>query len=94
MFEFYFSVNYPVIHVLRISEEATESETPLRNAKSSVKLSKPLSLKEPKSMAFVDGCDDQHPDKCRNVQLASVKLHKSNELGSDVYLMQGEECNI
>ena len=45
-------------------------------------------------MAFVDGCDDQHPDKCRNVQLASVKLHKSNELGSDVYLMQGEECNI
>ena len=84
-------VNYPVIHVLRISEEA-EKESEMnkqKNAKSSiVKLAKPLSLQEPKSMAFVDGCDE-HPDKSRNVQIASIKLHKSNELGSDVYLMQG-----
>ena len=80
-------VNYPVIHVLRISEEAEQQKQ--KNATNTVKLAKPLSLREPKSMAFVDGCDE-HPDKSRNVQIASIKLHKSNELGSDVYLMQGK----
>ena len=48
----------------------------------------------PKSVAFVEasGCDPNQtsPDKSRPVQLASIKLHQSTELGPDVYLMQGK----
>jgi len=90
-------VKYPVIHVLRISEEAekpsTEQSNQQKNAKSTVNLAKPLSLHEPKSVAFVEasGCDPHQtsPDKSRPVQLASIKIHQSTELGPDVYLMQG-----
>jgi len=88
-------VNYPVIHVLRISEEAEKPKpesNQQKNAKSTVNLAKPLSLHEPKSVAFVEasGCDpNQKADKSRPVQLASIKLHQSSELGPDVYLTQG-----
>ena len=48
----FFSVKYPVIHVLRISEEAEkpsmEKNNQQKNAKSTVNLAKPLSLHEPK----------------------------------------------
>ena len=94
------SVNYPVIHVLRISEEAEKpteknekQQKEQKNAKSTVNLAKPLSLHEPKSVAFVEasGCDPhQEADKSRPVQLASIKLHQSTELGPDVYLTQGK----
>ena len=94
-----FSVKYPVIHVLRISEEAekpsTDKSNQQKNAKSTVNLAKPLSLHEPKSVAFVEasGCDPHQtsPNKSRPVQLASIKLHQSTELGPDVYLMQGKK---
>ena len=97
-------MNYPVIHVLRISEEAEkptaenknvaeQREKQQKNAKSTVNLAKPLSLHEPKSVAFVEasGCDHHQTssNKSRPVQLASIKLHQSTELGPDVYLMQG-----
>ena len=84
------AVNYPVLHILRISEEAEKKsdETSSTSATATVNLAKPLSLHEPKSLAFVEGCE--HPDKSRPVQLASIKLHKSTELGPDVYLMQGK----
>ena len=96
---FFFSVKYPVIHVLRISEEAEkpsmEKNNQQKNAKSTVNLAKPLSLHEPKSVAFVEasGCDPHQtsPNKSRPVQLASIKLHQSTELGPDVYLMQGKK---
>ena len=95
-FDILFSVNYPVIHVLRISEEAEKpipQNNQQKNAKSTVNLAKPLSLHEPKSVAFVEasGCDpnQKQADKSRHVQLASIKLHQSTELGPDVYLMQG-----
>ena len=82
---------------MRISEEAEkpkpESNQQQNNAKSTVNLAKPLSLHEPKSVAFVEasGCDPnpKQADKSRPVQLASIKLHQSTELGPDVYLMQG-----
>ena len=49
----------------------------------------------PKSVAFVEasGCDPHQtsPNKSRPVQLASIKLHQSTELGPDVYLMQGKK---
>ena len=88
-----------MIHVLRISEEAekpsTEKNNQQKNAKSTVNLAKPLSLHEPKSVAFVEasGCDPHQtsPNKSRPVQLASIKLHQSTELGPDVYLMQGKK---
>ena len=94
----FFSVKYPVIHVLRISEEAekpsADKNNQQKNAKSTVNLAKPLSLHEPKSVAFVEasGCDPHQtsPNKSRPVQLASIKLHKSTEMGPDVYLMQGK----
>ena len=97
MYVNFISVNYPVIHVLRISEEAekpsTDKNNQQKNAKSTVNLAKPLSLHEPKSVVFVEasGCDpfQTSPDKSRPVQLASIKLHQSTELGPDVYLMQG-----
>lgn len=85
-----FSVNYPILHVLRISEEAEKKkEEQAKNAKlATVNLAKPLSLNKPKSVAFVQvGCEEPVE---RPVQLASIKLHKSTELGSDVYLMQGK----
>ena len=54
---FFFSVKYPVIHVLRISEEAEkpskEKNNQQKNAKSTVNLAKPLSLHEPK-VPFID----------------------------------------
>ena len=54
---FLFSVKYPVIHVLRISEEAekpsTEKNNQQKNAKSTVNLAKPLSLHEPKVLPFI-----------------------------------------
>ena len=82
-------VNYPVLHVLRISEEAEKECVDVPSVSTAtVNLAKPLSLHEPKSLAFVEGCE--HPDKSRPVQLASIKLHKSTELGPDVYLMQGK----
>ena len=88
-----------MIHVLRISEEAekpsTDKSNQQKNAKSTVNLAKPLSLHEPKSVAFVEasGCDPHQtsPNKSRPVQLASIKLHQSTELGPDVYLMQGKK---
>ena len=93
-------VNFPVIHILRITEPPTPSSTTNNtsttttheatqnaNKRTSVNLAKPLSLYEPKSVAFVEGCE--HPDKHRNVQLASIKLHPTDELGADTYLMQG-----
>ena len=53
----FFSVKYPVIHVLRISEEAEkpskEKNNQQKNAKSTVNLAKPLSLHEPK-VPFID----------------------------------------
>ena len=82
------AVNYPVLHILRISEEAEKKSDDKSSATATVNLAKPLSLHEPKSLAFVEGCE--HPDKSRPVQLASIKLHKSTELGPDVYLMQGK----
>ena len=52
IYVYLFSVKYPVIHVLRISEEAekpsTEKNNQQKNAKSTVNLAKPLSLHEPK----------------------------------------------
>ena len=49
----------------------------------------------PKSVAFVEasGCEPHQtsPNKSRPVQLASIKLHQSTELGPDVYLMQGKK---
>jgi len=92
-------VNFPVIHILRITEPpppststttnntSTTQATQNANKRTSVNLAKPLSLYEPKSVAFVEGCE--HPDKHRNVQLASIKLHPTDELGADTYLMQG-----
>ena len=96
-------VNFPVIHILRITEPSTppssttttnntsttstHEATQNANKRTSVNLAKPLSLYEPKSVAFVEGCE--HPDKHRNVQLASIKLHPTDELGADTYLMQG-----
>ena len=68
-------VNYPVIHILRITEDeedekagAADGKPKSNNAKNpsmtiTVTLAKPLSLNEPKSVAFVEGCDDVHPDR-------------------------------
>ena len=83
-------------------ESEKSSEATSRNAKpnsnvTTVNLAKPLSLLKPKTVAFVQvGCEKpkQVPPitdlQRRPVQLASVKLHKSTELGPDVYLMQGK----
>lgn len=91
----FISVCYPVIHVLRITEEAEKDnkKDKLSNATKvtmTVNLAKPLSLLEPKSVAFVEASnDDAGCEAIRPVQLASIKLHKSTDLGPDVYLMQG-----
>lgn len=84
-----------MIHVLKITEDEEDQEVSAKSVQRnnpnriSVKLAKPLSLNEPKIVAFVDGCDVMMQKESRHVQLASIKLHKSTELGPDAYLMQG-----